>query len=175
MSKEDILNRKTTDQEEQEKSKLASKVLFQGVSFYLDNSLYAMDVMSIKEFYTPDRLYKVPNTTDKLLGVLNLRGYILPVYSLKKIMEMPDDMVNVEDFSDKEKFIIIIQRGKDQFGILIDAIHKNITGTEDNFRTGNYLQKWSRNYLFEGVLLDQDHEILVINIENMLKYMTTLK
>ncbi len=174
MGKEEVLNRKISESDE-EKAKLNKKAIFQGVSFYLDDNLYAMDVMTIKEFYTPNRLYKVPNTTDKLLGVLNLRGYILPVYSLKLILELQDDMIEVEDFSDKEKFIIIIQKDKDQFGILIDAIHKNITGTEENYRTGNYLQKWSKNYLFEGVLLDQDNEILVINIENMLKYMTTLK
>ncbi len=173
MAKEEILNKKTSSEDEAEKSK--KQAIFQGVSFYLNNSLYAMDVMSIKEFYSPSLLYKVPNTTDKLLGVLNLRGYILPVYSMKLILEMQDDMLAVEDFTDKEKFIIIIQRDKDQFGILIDEIHKNVTGTEENYRTGNYLQKWSKNYLFEGVLLDGDNEILVINIENMLKYMTTLK
>ncbi len=168
---EKILNKKI----EETKKERKAEVLFQTVSFKLDPHIYAMDVMSIQEIIFAHKIYKVPNTDEKLLGVLNLRGNILPVYSIKMILGMEDTVKNLDIIEDEEKFIIMIKREKDIFGILIDGIYKNINATDENYRTGKFIQDWSKNSLFKGVVLEGSKEILVINVESLLKYIITLK
>lgn len=169
-----ILNKKIVSKDES--ASLKTKVLFQAIAFYLGDNIYALDIMNIKDIITFRTTYKVPNTTEKLLGVLNLRGEILPLYSLKLILEMEDSMKNKNLLKeDEDQFVITVKKDKDIFAIPIDGIYKNVSATEENFRGSAYLNKWSKNYLFDGVILEEDKEILTINIDNLLQYMVSLK
>lgn len=167
-----ILNKKVDETVTADKK---TRSLFQTVAFRLDTNIYAMDVMNIQEIVFSRKLYKVPNTNEKLLGVLNLRGNILPVYSLKLILGMEDPLKGLNVVNEDDKFIIMIKKEKDVFGIFIDSIYKNITATEDNFKAGKYIERWSRNFLYNGVILEQDKEILSIHIDNLLKHIVSLK
>lgn len=169
---EKILNRKISDEVKEDKK---AKTLFQGIAFRLDDAIYAMDVMTIQEIIFANKIYRVPNTNEALLGVLNLRGNILPVYSLKQILGMNDSMKGHTFIHDEDKYIIMIKKDKDVFGIMIDAIHKNMSATEENYKTGKYLDRWSRNNIFSGVILDGEKEILAIQVENLLKFIISLK
>ncbi len=169
---ERVLNKKIDETAEIDKK---ARVIFQSVAFHLENSIYAMDVMSIQEIIFARKIYRVPNTNEKLLGVLNLRGNILPTYSLKLTLGMEDPMKGLNVVDEEGKFIIMIKKEKDVFGILIDSIYKNIPATEDNYRKGNYIERWSKNILFSGVILEGEKEILVINIDNLLRYIISSK
>lgn len=167
-----ILNRKTEVTQTSEKK---ARDLFQTVAFRLDHATYAMDVMNIQEIIFARKIYQVPNTNDCLLGVLNLRGNILPTYSLKLLLGMEDVLRGQSVVNEEDKFIIMIKKDKDVFGILIDSIHKNIGATEENYKTGSHIARWSKNTLFSGVIIDGEKEILVINIESLRNYIVSLK
>jgi purine-binding chemotaxis protein CheW len=168
-----ILNKRFDDKKEQDDKK--ARILFQSIAFRLDNSIYAMDVMNIQEIIFARKIYRVPNTNERLLGVLNLRGNILPTYSLKLILGMDDESKGKNVVNEEDKFIVMIKKDRDVFGILIDSIFKNIPATEDNYRAGQNIERWSKNTFFSGVILDGENEILTIQIENLLKYIVTLK
>jgi chemotaxis signal transduction protein len=166
-----ILNKRIDERVLEKKA----EVFFQTISFRLEDNIYAMDVMNIVEIIFANRIYKVPNTDLRLLGVLNLRGNILPVYSMKKILGMEDKVTNKDVIDEIDKFIIMIKKDRDTFGILIDSIYKNLAATEDNYRVGSFIEKWSKNSLFKGVILEDGKEILVMNVDTLLKYIITLK
>jgi chemotaxis signal transduction protein len=173
-----ILDQKILNKRIEEKTQVKkSQIIFQAISFKLDNNIYAMDVMNIVEIIFAHKIYKVPNTDTRLLGVLNLRGNILPVYSLKTILGMEDSVADSKkiEIQEEDKFIIMIRKEKDTFGILIDAIYKNLAADEDNYRTGTFIEKWSKNSIFKGVILENSLEILIVNVESLLKYIVTLK
>lgn len=167
-----VLNKKTGEEVKDDKK---ARVLFQGIAFRLDDEIFAMDVMSIQEIIFAHKIYRVPNTNERLLGVLNLRGNILPVYSLKLVLGMEDPFRGRNVVHDEDKFIIMIKKERDIFGILIDGIYKNIAATEDNYKTGRHIERWSRNTLFSGVILEGENEILSVHIDNLLKYIISLK
>lgn len=168
-----FLNKKLIDNTNEQIKKY--QTLFQSISFYIDNHIYSVDLMNVMEIIIPKKIFKVPNTPSILLGVLNMRGNILPIYSLKLMMGFEDELKGKNFIMDEEKFIIVIKKNKDLLGLMIDGIYKNITVTEENYRTGSYLQKWSRNAIFSGVILENDNEILVLNIDNLLKYIINYK
>ncbi|GEM_PF-1210211 len=168
-----ILNKRIEEKKQVKKT----QILFQTISFKLDENIFAMDVMNIVEIIFAHKIYKVPNTDSRLLGVLNLRGNILPVYSLKAILGLADSIASDGriEIEESDKYIIMIRKEKDTFGILIDGIYKNITADEDNYRTGAFIEKWSKNSLFKGVILEDSLEILVVNVDSLFKYIIMLK
>lgn len=167
-----VLNKRAETAVENEKK---AKQLFQSISFRVDQSVYAMDVMQIQEIIFARKIHRVPNSADALLGVLNLRGKILPVYSLKTILGMKDHLHGRNVVEEEEKFIIMIKKDRDVFGIFIDSVYKTIPVTEENYKTGKYIEQWSKNTLFSGVVLEEEKEILVINMTSLLKYIVSLK
>jgi len=169
---EKVLNKKIETGEEADKK---AKMLFQTISFHLEHGIYAMDVMNIQEIIFSKKIYRVPNTNESLLGVLNLRGNILPAYSLKLILGISDSVTGKDVINEDDKFIVMIKKDRDIFGLMIDSIYMNIPATEDNYKSGKFIERWSKNELFSGVIIEGDKEILVININNLLKYIITLK
>jgi purine-binding chemotaxis protein CheW len=172
MEENRILNKKVTKDEENLRK---ANILFQGIAFFLEENIYMLDVMYIRSIITVKKIFRVPNTNERLLGVLNLRGAILPVYSIKLILDLDDPFRNRNVITDDEKFIIIVNKDKDTFGIMIDSIYKKIIATDDNYREGKFLKQWAKNSIFSGVVLEEEKEIMVVNIDNLLKYMISLK
>jgi purine-binding chemotaxis protein CheW len=49
------------------------------LSFKLDNEFFAIQVMKVMEILEVPKVTKIPKSPDYLLGVLNLRGSVLPL------------------------------------------------------------------------------------------------
>jgi purine-binding chemotaxis protein CheW len=52
--------------------------------FSLDDRLFAVDIMRIREILVPQKLSPLPCASDFLEGVINLRGSVIPVMSMRK-------------------------------------------------------------------------------------------
>ena len=57
--------------------------------FCLEDNLFAVDIMRIKEIIQPQKLSSLPRSSQLLEGVINLRGIVIPVMNLRKRFEMP--------------------------------------------------------------------------------------
>lgn len=85
-------------------------------TFYLDNNEVAIEVSYIREVVDfPTKLMKMPLSPEYLLGVFNLRGNIISVVSLHKLL----------NFNYPEKFedmkIAIISNNGEFIGITCDS------------------------------------------------------
>lgn len=86
------------------------------VEFTLAYERYAVESRYVRQVASLESLTPLPCTPGFVLGVVNLRGEILPVIDLKKIFELSG-----KELTDLNK-IIVLQSGKIVFGILADAI-----------------------------------------------------
>lgn len=59
------------------------------LTFYLTEELYAIEIINIKEIIAYTKPTKIPKTPDFLVGVINLRGNIIPVADLRARFLMP--------------------------------------------------------------------------------------
>lgn len=55
----------------------------QVLTFELDKDVYGVDIMSVREVLDYTSVTKVPQTPDFMVGVINLRGNVVPVIDLK--------------------------------------------------------------------------------------------
>lgn len=55
----------------------------QYLTFILENELYAIDISKVREVLDFSRITKVPQTLEFMLGVINLRGSVVPVVDMR--------------------------------------------------------------------------------------------
>ena len=85
------------------------------VFFLLTDEWYAVDILNVKEILPPQPLTTLPNVPDHVMGIISLRGIIVPIIHLKTLFGLP----SVED-SDAG-LIMVITKGDMVIGVLVDA------------------------------------------------------
>ena len=92
-------------------------------SFLLANEIFAIDILEIREAFEFTHMTKVPQTSYIMIGVINLRGSVVPIIDLrlKFGMEKGETMVNtcmiiIETVIDGETIVI---------GVLVDSVKRH--------------------------------------------------
>jgi purine-binding chemotaxis protein CheW len=93
-----------------------SETYLEVIEFVLAYERYAIETAFIREVYPLKDITSLPGTPSFLLGVINLRGQILPVINLKIFFELPD-----KGLADLNK-VLVVNSGKMELGILTDRI-----------------------------------------------------
>jgi purine-binding chemotaxis protein CheW len=57
----------------------------QVLTFKLEGELYGVDILRIQEIKDVEAYTPIPNTPDWALGVINLRGSVVPVFDLRRM------------------------------------------------------------------------------------------
>lgn len=63
----------------------------QMVTFLLDEEEYGVDVMAVREIINMTEITKMANAPPHVEGIINLRGQIVPIVSLRKRFGLPDE------------------------------------------------------------------------------------
>lgn len=108
------------------KSDESSGDLIQLVSFNLDQEEYGVDVLKVREIIRMPIVTRVPNTPHYVEGVINLRGKVIPIISMRKrfcLMEVD---------SDKQTRIMVMDVEGELMGFIVDAVSEviRISGSE---------------------------------------------
>jgi len=72
---------------------------FKPVVFKLGDRRFGIDISKIQGIEKEQHIVPVPNTEDYIIGIMNLRGDVIPVYSLKK-------KFNIEAANSQPQYII---------------------------------------------------------------------
>jgi chemotaxis signal transduction protein len=97
-------------------SELKDENSFQLVGFKLGDEEYAIDVLKIQEIIRLIEITTVPRTDPYILGVINLRGKVIPVVDLRVRFEL-----DRSDF-DKKTRIIVVKFEKENIGFVVDEV-----------------------------------------------------
>ena len=98
----------------------AKAELIQLVSFNLDQEEYGVYVLKVREIIRMSNVTRVPNTPYYVEGVINLRGKVIPIISLRKKFALPE-MEN-----DKQTRIIVMDVDGELMGFIVDAVSEVI-------------------------------------------------
>ena len=90
--------------------------ILQQVVFKVENEEYGVEIMSVNGIERYMEVVKIPNAPDYVDGIINLRGEVLPVFSLRKkfhLEEIPKD--------DNTK-IIVAYTNDMKIGFVVDSV-----------------------------------------------------
>ena len=88
----------------------------------IGNEKYGIDIGFIDNIVRMQKITRVPKAQSYFKGVINLRGEIVPVMSIRKKMGLTDDVI-----TDASRIIILKIEEKGSLGIVVDQVREVIT------------------------------------------------
>jgi len=87
------------------------------ITFALDGERYGLDTRCVREVRRSGEFTPLPAVPDFLVGVINLRGEILPLIDIRRFLELPSKGPAAPSH------IIICGDARAEFGIVADTMH----------------------------------------------------
>jgi len=101
-------------------SEKAGSELIQLVSFSLDNEEYAVEVLKVREIIRMPEITHMPNTPHYAEGIINLRGKVIPVISLRKKFSLMDTD------NDSHTRVMVMDINGELTGFIVDSVSEVI-------------------------------------------------
>ena len=92
----------------------------------IGNEQYGINIKYIDNIVRNQKITRVPKTQTYYKGVINLRGEIIPVMSIRLKLGLEDD-----EFTDKTRIIIVKIEGA-TIGVIVDPVREVVTLDDDN-------------------------------------------
>ena len=90
--------------------------LIQLVGFHLGDEEYGFEIQRVQEINRIVEITRVPRTPDFVMGVINLRGKVIPVINLRERFGLPPKE------ADKDTRIVVVEIQNKILGIMVDAV-----------------------------------------------------
>lgn len=87
---------------------------------------YGIDISYIDTIVRMQKITRVPKAQNYFKGVINLRGEIVPVMSIRLKMKLNDDA-----YSNASRIIILKLEEKGMLGIIVDEVKEVVTLSDD--------------------------------------------
>jgi len=92
--------------------------------FTISGELFAIPVILLTEIIIPQKIFPVPTTPPYVLGVINLRGTIVPIVDIRPTLSLPAQSVPGQ--------IAVIKHGNMMLGIIVDNVSTVISVLESS-------------------------------------------
>jgi purine-binding chemotaxis protein CheW len=92
----------------------------QYLTFMLAGEEYGVDILRVQEIKGWDKVTRIPHTADHILGVINLRGAVVPILDLRRRFDLQSI-----DFGPTTVVIVVRVGGKSTertVGMVVDAV-----------------------------------------------------
>jgi purine-binding chemotaxis protein CheW len=132
------------------------------LAFSLGSEDYALDISMIREILKPREITEIPRVPEFLLGIISLRGNIIPIFDLKKRLGLGVATI------DQDSRIIVCQEGDRLAGLLIDRITQVTSIQDEEIEPPPAIFSGRDRALLDGVGRVQGNVLILLNIVNVL-------
>lgn len=98
----------------------------QVVSFRLGEEEYGVNIMTVQEIILLGCITQVPEVPEHVLGVINLRGNVIPILNLRRRFGMPE-----QEPEDATRIVVMNLNGR-TVGVVVDAVSEVLRLTDDD-------------------------------------------
>lgn len=140
-------------------SNLTSKSQF--LSFKIDEEFYSLDISYVHEIRGFGQITKIPNSTDFLIGIMNIRGAAVPIFDLKSKFK------NVSSARDQKNVIILVKLNDKVLGLMADAVSDILDYSLSDIQDSEVAQGYISGRFIKGVLFIDSKSIILLDIEKL--------
>ena len=131
----------------------------QFISFRIGEEEFAIDIMAVREIKGWTETTVLPNQPDYLLGVLNLRGLIVPIFDLRCRFGMGLTTAT------RAHVVIIVSVMDRTVGLLVDAVSDILTVTDENMQPTPDIANEAAKAYARGILAIEGRMICLIELD----------
>ena len=147
------------------KEKVTSVETQSFLSFKLDNESFTIPVMKIMEILEVPKITRVPQAPNFLVGVINLRGAVLPVIDTR----IKFGMTPIE-YTINTCILVLSVLSNDeliQVGALVDSVSEVFEFSTDKIKAAPTIATRYRADYIQGMIQEDDHFIMVLDIDKV--------
>lgn len=123
--------------------KVSESTTKQYIVVKIGNEQYGLDISYVDNIVRMQSITRVPKAQTYFKGIINLRGEIVPVMSIRLKMELEDD-----NFTDVSRIIILKIEEQGTIGVIVDEVKEVVElAMEDIERTTNNSPKDKNSYI----------------------------
>jgi purine-binding chemotaxis protein CheW len=137
----------------------------QVIAFYLGGVPHACDVLMIQEVVTKRKVHPLPDMPPRLLGVLRLRGELVPVLDVAPLLDMSLDDA-------PQRTILIVESEVGWVGVATDGVHEVLHLSAGSYRPSPLTGRERDSYVI-GVARVDGMLLTLIDLAEMLREQTT--
>ena len=134
------------------------------ITFRLNEELVGIDINDITKITKDVEITPVPKTKNYILGVMNLRGNIIPVVSLKKMFQLED---KEEDYD--HPVVIVVETDLGQIGVTVDNIEGAVKISPDDIQPPPMNAIGIDPEYIKGVVMLTEELLILLDIKKIFK------
>ena len=136
--------------------------LIQLVSFMLAEEEYGVEVLKVREIIRMPSITKMPNTLHYVEGIINLRGKVIPIISLRRKFDLP------EAEYDKRTRIMVMEVVGEMMGFIVDEVSEVIRISEKEIQPPPpVVASGIEQECMAGVINQADRLLVLLDLERM--------
>lgn len=134
----------------------------QVVVFSLEGKMLALEILKVQEIIRMVEITPVPKMPSFALGVINLRGRIVPIINIREKLSLPDRPPTVKTC------VILARSTEGTFGFLVDDVAEVIDLPREAIDNPESGPDWLRSDLFCGVGKLTGRLLVIIDSDRLL-------
>ena len=136
----------------------------QVIAFRLGGELHACDIQLVEEVVTRRRIHRLPDMPPRLLGMLRLRGELVPVLDVAPLLDLA--------LGTEPPAILVVALGESRLGVAVDAAQDVVALTPADYRPAPHTGGERDEYVV-GVARVDGRLVSLIDLAEMLREVTT--
>jgi len=132
----------------------------------LDNEWYGIDIANVVEVRECPKVFSIPHTPDYIVGVVNLRGEILSIMDIRKLL-------GLSTASDDQKHIVVIEKDSIKVGIRVNRADSVMTIPESDIKALMSTTDKARGFV-AGETQFRGEVIAVLNLDALIELEDTV-
>jgi purine-binding chemotaxis protein CheW len=138
----------------------------QVLSFTLASETYAVDILRVREIRGYSAVTRMPEAPAHMLGVLNLRGAIVPIIDMRR-------RIGIEPMEPSALTVVVVlsvetSKGRRDFGLVVDGVSDVLDLASDDIRPAPDMEASYGEDLISGLAPIGNRMVLLLDIDRML-------
>jgi purine-binding chemotaxis protein CheW len=129
------------------------------VTFYVGDLLIGVDIQHVEEINRQVDVTPVPQAPPHVRGVINLRGEVVTVVDLRKVLDMGETEVNLCSRT------VVVNSGNDEIGLLVDRVADVVLARTDHIDPPPANVKGVDGRFFKGVYKMENKLLIVLDVD----------
>lgn len=139
----------------------------QVLTFCLGSETYAVDILLVQEIRGWAPVTRLPQTPTYLLGMLNLRGSIVPVIDMRV-------RFGLEQATFTPLTVIIVlsvqtSSGRREFGLVVDSVSDVVDINPSDLKETPRLTNKASVELIQGIAAVADRMVILLNVDELIR------
>ncbi len=144
---------------------IQAEEVIQFLAFSVSGELFGIELIHVHEILRPVYITRIPNVEEFILGMINLRGEIIPIIDLKKKFDQGFTEIATNNR------IVVLEFNTKRFGLLVEEVRQvikiiknSITAINDTSTASIY------NNMIDFVGRSNSNLVLIVELNKLLDF-----